>query len=107
MRPPYGFRSPFLQGVIDRRGAAGVVMWSRLARDWKPQAAEAVERRLQRVRGGDIVLLHDGDHRVANGDRRHTVEALEHWIPRWKDAGLRFVTVDEIGDAGVRGSSES
>ena len=107
MRPPYGFRSPFLQGVIDRRGAAGVVMWSRLARDWKPQAAEAVERRLQRVRGGDIVLLHDGDHRVANGDRRHTVEALEHWIPRWKDAGMRFVTVDEIGNAGACESSES
>jgi peptidoglycan/xylan/chitin deacetylase (PgdA/CDA1 family) len=99
MRPPYGFRSPLLDGVVQRRHGAGVVMWSRLARDWKPQPAESVTRRLHRVRGGDIVLLHDGDHQVSNGDRQHTVEALKIWIPRWKDAGLRFVALDEIETA--------
>ena len=103
MRPPYGFRSPFLNGVVKHRHGAGVVMWSRLARDWKPQPAAAVTARLRRVHGGDIVLLHDGDHRVANGDRQHTVEALKYWIPRWKDAGLRMTTLDEIG-AGDRNS---
>jgi peptidoglycan-N-acetylglucosamine deacetylase len=96
MRPPYGFRSPFLNGIVQNRKGAGVVMWSRLARDWKPQPAEDVTRRLQRVGGGDIVLLHDGDHRVPDGDRRHTVEALRNWIPRWKDAGLLMVTLDEV-----------
>ena len=96
MRPPYGFRSPLLNGIVKRRGGAGVVMWSRLARDWEPQPAEQVTQRLRRVRGGDIVLLHDGDHRLLEGDRRHTLEALRHWIPRWKDSGLRFVTIDEI-----------
>ncbi len=99
MRPPYGFRSPLLNGIVARRGGAGVVMWSRLARDWKPQATEPVMRRLRRVHGGDIVLLHDGDHRAPGGDRRHTLEALEHWIPRWKDSGLRMVTLDEIAFA--------
>jgi peptidoglycan/xylan/chitin deacetylase (PgdA/CDA1 family) len=96
MRPPYGFRSPLLNGIVAERKGAGVVMWSRLARDWKPQPTEPVVQRLRRVRGGDIVLLHDGDHRAPGGDRRHTVEALAKWIPRWKEAGLRMVTLDEI-----------
>ena len=96
MRPPYGFRGPQLAAVVRKRGGAGVVMWSAMARDWKPQAAETVIERLRRVRGGDIVLLHDGDPHVADADRRHTALALEYWIPRWKDAGMRFVTLDEL-----------
>jgi peptidoglycan/xylan/chitin deacetylase (PgdA/CDA1 family) len=96
MRPPYGFRSPFLDHEVHKRGGDGVVMWSRVAADWKPQPASKVMQRLQRVRGGDIVLLHDGDHRHTGGDRRHTVEALRQWIPRWIDAGLRMVTLDEV-----------
>jgi peptidoglycan/xylan/chitin deacetylase (PgdA/CDA1 family) len=94
MRPPFGFRSPLLAGIVRKRGGRGVVMWSRWARDWKPQPMAPVTRRLRRVRGGDIVLLHDGDHRVVNGDRGHTVAALEYWLPRWKDAGFEFVTLD-------------
>ncbi len=96
MRPPFGFRSPFLDGILRRRGGAGVVMWSAWARDWKPQPTAPVIERLRRARGGDIVLLHDGDHRVMNSDRRHTVAALEYWLPRWKDSGIRFVTLDEM-----------
>jgi peptidoglycan/xylan/chitin deacetylase (PgdA/CDA1 family) len=95
MRPPFGGRAPSLGRTINENGIIGVVMWSRWARDWKVQPAEAVIERLRRVRGGDIVLLHDGDHRVSEGDRRHTVRAVEYWLPRWKDAGLRFVTVDD------------
>src|ERR1700689_2192270 len=56
MRPPFGFRSPLLDGIVRRRGGAGVVMWSAWARDWKPQPAEPVIDRLRRARGGDIVL---------------------------------------------------
>jgi peptidoglycan/xylan/chitin deacetylase (PgdA/CDA1 family) len=96
MRPPFGFRSPLLGGIVRKRGDRGVVMWSRWARDWKPQPAGPVIRRLRAVRGGDIVLLHDGDPRVVNGDRSHTVAALEYWLPRWKAAEFKFVTLDEI-----------
>jgi peptidoglycan/xylan/chitin deacetylase (PgdA/CDA1 family) len=96
VRPPFGFRSPLLGGIVRRRGGASVVMWSAWAHDWKPQPAEPVIERLRRARGGDIVLLHDGDHRVINGDRRHTVAALEYWLPRWRDSGIRFVTLDEM-----------
>lgn len=97
MRPPYGFRGPQLDGVVRGRGGAGVVMWSAMAYDWKPQPAERVIKRLRGARGGDIVLLHDADHRQLEGDRTHTVAALEYWLPRWKDMGIRFVSVDEIG----------
>jgi peptidoglycan-N-acetylglucosamine deacetylase len=96
MRPPFGYRSPLLDGIVRKRGAAGVVMWSQSARDWKPRPAAAVIQRLRRVQRGDIVLLHDGDHRTLEGDRHHTVEAVAYWLPRWKDAGIRFVTLDQM-----------
>ncbi len=97
MRPPFGYRGPWLAATVKKAGS-GLVMWSRSARDWKSQPAQPVIERLGRVRPGDIVLLHDGDHRLPNGDRRHTVAALEYWIPRWIDTGIRFVNLDEIGE---------
>jgi peptidoglycan-N-acetylglucosamine deacetylase len=99
MRPPYGYRNPWLQREICSVGIRGVVMWSRLCRDWKPQRPQRLIERLARVALpdrplGDIVLMHDGDHRALGGDRLHVVAALEHWLPRWRDAGLEFVTID-------------
>jgi len=98
VRPPFGFRGPQLDAVVRQLGYSAVAMWSKWAWDWKPQPAQPVIHRLRRVTGGDIVLLHDGDHRLLEGDRRHTVAALAHWLPRWKDAGLRFVTLDAVGN---------
>jgi len=96
MRPPFGYRNPLLDGVVRKSGRAGVVMWSSGGKDWKPQPAERVIERLRGAKGGDIVLLHDGDHHATEGDRRHTLKALEYWLPRWKDLGIRFITVDEL-----------
>jgi peptidoglycan/xylan/chitin deacetylase (PgdA/CDA1 family) len=95
MRPPFGYRSLLLDGIVRRRRGAGITMWSKAARDWRTQSPEPVIQRLRRVCGGDIVLLHDGDHRVLEGDRQHVLRALEYWLPRWKDAGLRFVKLDD------------
>ena len=97
MRPPFGFRGPNLIGVLREQGLRGMVMWSKILWDWKPQPAERLIHRLRRVRGGDIVVLHDGDYRALGGDRHHVVAALEHWLPRWKDVGLEFVTLDDVG----------
>jgi peptidoglycan-N-acetylglucosamine deacetylase len=98
MRPPFGFRNPALKGIVHRRGGAGIVMWSKWAWDWKAQSALAVSTRLAKVKGGDILLLHDGDHRVLRGDRQHTADALKQWLPQWKEAGLRFVTLDALSE---------
>jgi peptidoglycan/xylan/chitin deacetylase (PgdA/CDA1 family) len=96
MRPPFGYRGPQLNAVIRQRGCAGVVMWSVKAHDWSARNPDQIINRLRRLRGGDIVLLHDGDHRTLEGDRRHMLAALEYWLPRWKDAGLRFKTLDDL-----------
>ena len=97
MRPPFGFRNPAVSRVARGIGC-GVAMWSKWAWDWKPQEASAVIQRLSHAKGGDILLLHDGDHRVLKGNRQHTVDALKHWLPKWKETGLRFVTLDELGE---------
>jgi len=98
MRPPYGHRGPQLEAVVRREGLRGVVMWSVIAWDWKPQPAARLIARLRGVRGGDILVLHDGDHRFLGGDRELTLGALEYWLPRWRDAGLEFVTIAGIAD---------
>lgn len=111
MRPPYGFRSPLLNEEVKRQGLTGVVMWTVIALDWKPQPASRLIQRLRKVARnsrasrGDILVLHDGDHRALGGDRHHVVVALEHWLPRWRDAGLKFVTIDGAAQESRRGHS--
>jgi peptidoglycan-N-acetylglucosamine deacetylase len=97
MRPPYGFRGPQLAGAVRKQSAdMRVVMWSVSGRDWKVQPPERIIKRLRRVTGGDIVLLHDGHHRMVKADRTQTVTALEYWLPRWKDAGIRLLGLDDL-----------
>ena len=90
VRPPFGFRGPQFYSAARSAGFSEIVMWSVSARDWTPQPWQRISRRVRRVRQGDILLFHDGDHRTSNADRGHTLDALEYWIPRWKDSGLRF-----------------
>jgi peptidoglycan/xylan/chitin deacetylase (PgdA/CDA1 family) len=89
------------------------VMWTLIPGDWLAKPADWLIRRMQpiadhierpagaRPRGGDILVLHDGNHRMLNGDRQRTLAALEYWLPRWKDAGLEFVTIDQISGEGT------
>jgi peptidoglycan/xylan/chitin deacetylase (PgdA/CDA1 family) len=107
MRPPFGYRGPHLSPVVRRVGFRGVVMWSRGARDWRPQPIADMVHRLRRVRGGDIVLLHDGDHRRLRGDRNITLAALDYWLPMWISAGLQFVTLDDIAGRPAAEANES
>jgi peptidoglycan-N-acetylglucosamine deacetylase len=113
MRPPFGYRGPQLWSAIRSVGLRGVAMWSLKCYDWKPQPAERLIKRLERVtkrrpvsgtkdavrksdQGGDIVLLHDGDARALGADRRHVLAALEYLLPRWRDAGFEFVTMNRL-----------
>jgi len=112
MRPPYGYRSPFLRAEILRAGMRGVVMWSKICWDWKPQPSRRLIERLAQVARpdrtqGDIVVLHDGDHRALGGDRHHVVSALEHWLPRWRDAGMEFVTIEVSSEGETIGTLQS
>ncbi len=118
VRPPFGYRLPHVWRAARRAGLRGIATWSLTAYDWKPQPHERLIERLARVTertgptaketgsaprrrtaGGEIVLLHDGDYRGLGADRYHVVTALEHWLPRWQDAGFEFVTIDEAAGA--------
>jgi peptidoglycan-N-acetylglucosamine deacetylase len=105
-RPPFGFRNPWLAGAA-RELNLQVVMWTQLPGDWRAPTAEWLIGRLQTIasratrsrppatRKGDILCLHDGSHLGQNADRTRTVAALEYWLPRWRDLGLEFATIQE------------
>ena len=95
VRPPFGFRGPQFFSAAREAGFSKVIMWSVNGHDWNPQPAARMQSRLGKVRTGDIVLLHDGDHRTSNPERGHMLQALDFWIPRWQDAGIEFTT--EVG----------
>jgi peptidoglycan/xylan/chitin deacetylase (PgdA/CDA1 family) len=105
-RPPYGFRSPWLASVAGESHLS-TIMWTQIPGDWRQRPEEWLIRRIQPVAAraqrnlsnpsapGDILCLHDGHHASQNGDRTRTLAALEYWLPRWRDLGLKFVTIDQ------------
>jgi peptidoglycan/xylan/chitin deacetylase (PgdA/CDA1 family) len=92
MRPPYGSRNPFLARAARQFGYR-VITWTLIGFDWEPQPLPKLVDRLRPVSGGYIVCLHDGAPEALNADRSLTLRALDFWLPRWKDAGLEFVTL--------------
>jgi len=56
-----------------------------------------IEKKVGRqMRGGDVIVLHDGGHRAMGADRAQTVIATENLILRFKDQGHEFVTLEEM-----------
>jgi peptidoglycan-N-acetylglucosamine deacetylase len=104
-RPPFGLRNPYLAKAT-RELNLRVVMWTLLPGDWRAPSAEWLIKRIEPIARrakaaaqgsdgtGEVLCLHDGDHRRPDGDRNHTLAALEHWLPRWRDLGLEFVTIE-------------
>lgn len=94
-RPPVGLKSPPLARAAQRLGLE-VVMWSLHARDTRGASAEAIATRvLDRVRPGDIVLLHDG-HDLGGPPRMATAEALPTILQGLAQRGLEAVTVETL-----------
>lgn len=95
-RPPFGGRWPSTLAVVRSLGLEPV-MWNITGGDWKGKPAEYLERRVGRqVLGGDVILLHDGDHEAFGADRSQTVIATDRLIGRYKSEGYEFVTVPEM-----------
>jgi peptidoglycan/xylan/chitin deacetylase (PgdA/CDA1 family) len=94
LRPPFGYRSPHLHAAATQTGLRRVVMWTMLGHDWSEKGQGSLVAALSRRRGGDIIALHDGDHRALGADRTATVDAVEYWLPRWHDAGYRCVALN-------------
>jgi peptidoglycan-N-acetylglucosamine deacetylase len=99
-RPPFGGRRP---GVFQIARAMGMtpIMWNVTCFDWSATSYETIERHAHRqVRGGNVILLHDGGHKQFGADRSHTVKATDNLIRKYKDEGYEFVTVPEMLDQG-------
>lgn len=94
-RPPIGLKSPSLARAARRLGLT-VVAWSVHSRDSQIDDPGRIARRvLERVRPGDIVLMHDGHDRP--GRHRPTcVPALALILAGLRERGLRCVTVSEL-----------
>jgi peptidoglycan/xylan/chitin deacetylase (PgdA/CDA1 family) len=95
-RPPWGGRRPATIRIARELGMQ-TVMWNVTGYDWRTLPAAVIESKVARqMRGGDVILLHDGEHRAMGADRAQTVIATENLIRRYKDEGYEFVTVEEM-----------
>jgi len=95
-RPPFGGRRPSTLRIA-RELSLEPVMWSVTGWDWEAKPASYVEGKVTgQVKGGDVILLHDGGHRGMGADRSQTVIATDNLIARYKAEGFQFVTVPEM-----------
>ncbi len=61
-----------------------------------PPAQELVDRTLRKVKGGDILLMHDGFPSYKPGSRSSLVEALPAIIEGVQKKGLTFVRLEDV-----------
>ena len=95
-RPPFGGRRPATLRVARELGLQPV-MWNVSGYDWKAPPAAVIERKLTRqIRGGDVILLHDGGYRQMGADRSQTVLATDHLITRCQSEGYQFALVEAM-----------
>ena len=94
-RPPFGGRRPATLRIARELGMEPV-MWNVTGYDWNAPPAFVIEKKvIRRIRGGDVILLHDGGHRAVGADRSQTVIATDNLIRRYKDEGYEFVAISK------------
>lgn len=86
IRPPYGSKN---DTVMQCAQGKRIVTWSLDTRDWKDRNTKViVERVLQQVKDGDIILMHDL--------YASTAQAAIILIPKLQEQGFQLVTVSEL-----------
>lgn len=87
-RPPWGIHSPFTR-LFARMQGKQVVLWDIESQDWLDKPAEQlVQRMMFYIKGGSVVLLHDGPAR--------TLGVLELLLPRLVENGYQPVKLGEL-----------
>jgi len=95
-RPPFGGRRPAVLRIARELGLEPI-MWNVTGYDWSAPPAAVIERKVSRqVRGGDVILLHDGGHKQMGADRSQTVLATGHLVTRYKSEGYEFVSIQRM-----------
>lgn len=94
-RPPIGLKSPPLARAA-RRLQLHVVAWSLHSHDTRLGDPQRIARRvLNKIRPGDIVLMHDG-HDLEGLHRPACAQALPLILRGLHEKGLKCVTVSEL-----------
>lgn len=95
-RPPWGGRRPGIFHLVRQLGLEPI-MWNVTGYDWNAPSADYIEQKVaRRIRGGDVILLHDGGHAAFGADRSNTVEVVDRIITRYQGEGYSFVTIPEM-----------
>jgi peptidoglycan/xylan/chitin deacetylase (PgdA/CDA1 family) len=95
-RPPFGGRRPGTFAVARELGLTPI-MWGVTCYDWSAISNESIERKArEQIRGGDVILLHDGGHKGFGADRSHTVKATANLLREYSEQGYKFVSVPEM-----------
>lgn len=75
-----------LEGIVTAE-----IGWNVDTTDWKKPGADVIAQRIQSAGPGNIILMHDG-----GGDRSQTIEGLRQALPKMKEQGYSFITVQEL-----------
>ena len=95
-RPPFGGRRPATLRIARELGLEPV-MWNVGGYDWNAPPAAVIETKVSsQVRGGDVILFHDGGHKQMGADRAQTVLATDHLISKYKSEGYEFRTIPQM-----------
>ena len=94
-RPPIGLKSPPLARAAFRKRLT-LVTWSLHSHDSRTADPARISGRvLQKIRPGDIVVMHDG-HDLPNRHRLAGAQALPRILEGLREKGLECVTVSEL-----------
>lgn len=92
-RAPAGLRNPFLDPVLHRAGLQ-LASWTRRGYDTRDgNAARVLARLVRGLRGGDVLLLHDGHVARTRTGAPVVLDVLPAVLERCRAAGLRGVTL--------------
>lgn len=75
-----------LEGIVTAE-----IGWNVDTTDWKKPGADVIAQRIQSAGPGNIILMHDG-----GGDHSQTIEGLRQALPKLKEQGYSFITVQEL-----------
>lgn len=95
-RPPNGFHTPWQLHAVAKRHMH-TVTWDVIPKDWKnPPPEQIVQRVLDSVQPGSIILLHDGNDTDQVTDRSSTLASLPGIIEGLESRGYQVVRLDKL-----------
>ncbi len=97
-RPPWGWLVPWEGRRLHDRGYT-IIGWDVYTLDWQipePDPADVAADAIRDTQPGSIYAFHDAFPLEEHWDKTVTTETVRRIVPRLRDEGYEFVTVDEL-----------